>query len=182
MITIHVPDQEYWDEGTETFGYINGVNLVLEHSLISVSKWESKWQKPFLDSTDKTDEEAIDYVRCMCLTRNVDPIVFRFIPEIAMNQINEYIGSKQTATVVNHFGKRNSNTFGQKITSELVYSWMILLKIPVEFEKWHLNRLLTLIDVVVAQKSPPKKISRNEILKQNAELNAMRKAKYNTKG
>lgn len=182
MITVTVPRLEYWDEATETFGYIEPRTLTLEHSLISISKWEAKWEKRFLDDTDKTNEEAIDYIRCMCLTHNVDPKTFNFIPPEEMERINQYIASSQTATVVNHVGSKKSSIRSQAITSELIYSWMVLFKIPVEFEKWHLNRLLTLIEVVAAQKEPPKKMSRAEIMKQNRELNELRKAKYHTKG
>ena len=181
MLEITIPAVEAYDEiNNEFVTVINEQTLRLEHSLVSLSKWESKWRKPFLTQTPKTLEETIDYVKCMTITQNVDPMVFNYLNTSHINQINEYIENPMTATTFSkeQGGKANR----EQITSELIYYWMISLNIPVEFQKWHLNRLLTLIKVCSIKNQPPKKMSRNEILSRNAALNAQRRQQLNTKG
>ena len=180
MLQITIPAVEQWDESTQEFVYSKAQTLQLEHSLISLSKWESKWHKPFLSKTEKTTEETIDYIRCMTLTQNVKPEVYSNLSVENILQVNEYIENPMTATtfVENRDGKRSREI----ITAELIYYWMISLNIPVEFEKWHLNRLLTLIRVCNIKNQPPKKRSRREIMSQNASLNAARKQQLNTNG
>jgi hypothetical protein len=157
--------------------------LQLEHSLISLTKWESKWHKPFLDKKDKTDEEIQDYIRCMTLTQNVNPEVYKHIPKIVMKQIFEYIEDPMTATWFGNNGEDKKSINKKRIvTAELIYCWMITLNIPVQFEKWHLNRLLTLIRVVNAENTPPKKMSKRDILARNSKINAARRAKNHSKG
>lgn len=179
MLKITIPDSEYYDSTTETFINVKGCTLELEHSLVSLSKWESKWCKPFI-STNKSHEETIDYVRCMTLTPHVDPNVYMNLSNDNIIAINEYIKSPMTATWFSNENKRGGNN--ETITSELIYYWMIALNIPFECQKWHLNRLLTLVKVCNIKNQPPKKMSRNAILKQNAALNNARRLKHNTKG
>ena len=148
--------------------------------MVSLSKWESKWCKPFLSKQEKTTEETIDYIRCMTLTQNVDPEVYNFLTDDNIRDVNAYIEAPMTATWFS-----NSNTGKQnreQITAELVYYWMIALNIPFECQKWHLNRLLTLIRVCEVKNSPPKKMSRRELLNRNAALNAARRKQLNSKG
>ncbi len=180
MLKITVPATEYWDEINEEFIYKKEQTLQLEHSLVSLSKWESKWHKAFLGKQEKTEEEIIDYVRCMTLTQNVDPSVYFRLSNENYAAINSYIEAPMTATCFADEKQKG----GQKetVTSELIYYWMIALNIPVEFQKWHLNRLLTLIRVCSIKNSPPKKHSRKEIMSRNAALNAARRSKYNSKG
>lgn len=180
MLQITIPAVEQWDESAQEFVYSKAQTIQLEHSLISLSKWESKWHKPFLSKTEKTTEETIDYIRCMTLTQNVKPEVYSNLSVENILQVNEYIENPMTATtfVENRDGKRSREI----ITAELIYYWMISLNIPVEFEKWHLNRLLTLIRVCNIKNQPPKKRSRREIMSQNASLNAARKQQLNTNG
>ena len=180
MLQITIPAVEQWDESVQEFVYSKAQTIQLEHSLISLSKWESKWHKPFLSKTEKTTEETIDYIRCMTLTQNVKPEVYSNLSVENILQVNEYIENPMTATtfVENRDGKRSREI----ITAELIYYWMISLNIPVEFEKWHLNRLLTLIRVCNIKNQPPKKRSRREIMSQNASLNAARKQQLNTNG
>ena len=180
MLQITIPAVEQWDESAQEFVYSKAQTIQLEHSLISLSKWESKWNKPFLSKTEKTTEETIDYIRCMTLTQNVKPEVYSNLSVENILQVNEYIENPMTATtfVENRDGKRSREI----ITAELIYYWMISLNIPVEFEKWHLNRLLTLIRVCNIKNQPPKKRSRREIMSQNASLNAARKQQLNTNG
>jgi len=180
MLRITVPETELYDEEKNEFVTSKEQVLQLEHSLVSLSKWESKWCKPFLTKTAKTNEEAVDYIRCMTLTQNVDPEVYnRITPEI-VDQVSKYIDSPMTATT---FSKKNQGPPNHEVvTSELIYYWMISNNIPFECQKWHLNRLITLINVCGIKNQPPKKMSRREVLSQNSRLNSARRQALNTKG
>ena len=185
MLRITVPaveESELWDEATETFVKNPGVKeqtLQLEHSLISISKWESKWCKPFISKDEKTDEETIDYIRCMTINQNVDPSVYDHLTTDNLKDIRDYINAPMTATTVREIKSNNSKEI---VTSELIYYWMISLQIPVEFDKWHLNRLMTLIKVFNVKNTPPKKMSQRELMSRNAALNAARRKQHNSKG
>lgn len=180
MLSITIPKNEYWDSRNEIFITVPETKLSLEHSLVAISKWESKWQKPFLGKNDKSDEELRDYIRCMTITQNVDPNVYYFITKKNYDDILAYINSPMTATT---FGK---NTPGPKkkeiITSELIYYWMISNNIPFECQKWHINRLLTLIRICGIKNTPSKKMKRSDILRQNASLNEARRRAMHTSG
>lgn len=181
MLQITIPTRDdLWDESKGEFVTSKEQKLVLEHSLVSLSKWESKWCKPFLSKQEKTTEETIDYIRCMTLTQNVAPEIYNFLTDDNIRDVNAYIEAPMTATWFsnNNTGKQNR----EQITAELVYYWMIALNIPFECQKWHLNRLLTLIRVCEVKNSPPKKMNRREILNRNAALNAARRKQLNSKG
>lgn len=180
MLQIVIPGGEQFDE--EKMEFINlgrDTVLQLEHSLVSLSKWESKWQKPFLSSS-KTKEETLDYIRCMTLTQNVKSEVYSRLTIQNLNEINDYINSPMTATTF--YDERTGKKNKEIITSELVYYWMIALQIPFECQKWHLNRLLTLIHVCNIKNQPPKKMSKKEIMSRNAALNEARRKQLNSKG
>lgn len=182
MLQIAVPmSPEGWDEEKQEFVEPTYQMLQLEHSLVSISKWESKWNKSFLSNPNKTTEEVTDYIKCMTITQNVKPEVYDRLSTDNINQINEYIAAPMTAT---YFAQDNSKKGGrgESVTAELIYYWMIALNIPFQCEKWHLNRLLTLIRVCNIKNTPPKKRSRKDILSQQAALNQARKQKLNTKG
>ena len=180
MLTITVPAFEMWDEKNEKLVNIKECTLQLEHSLISLSKWESKWCKPFLFTKEKTEEETLDYVRCMTLTSRVSPEVYYGLTSENIKAINRYIEAPMTATC---FGAdRNGRGNREIVTSELIYYWMIALNIPFECQKWHLNRLLTLIRVCNIKNQPAKKMSRREIMSRNAALNAARRKQLGTNG
>lgn len=179
MLNIVVPARELWDEVNEQFISVKEQKLQLEHSLISLSKWESKWMKPFLSKDPRTYEEAIDYIRCMTLTQNVDPAVYYCLTNENIKAINDYIDSPMTATTFSDI-KRPPNR--EIITAEIIYYWMIALNIPMECQKWHLNRLLTLVEVCNIKNSPKKKISKKELASRNRALNAARRKKLNSKG
>ena len=180
MLTITIPATAMWDEKNEKFIDIKECRLQLEHSLVSLSKWESKWCKPFLFTNDKTAEEIMDYVRCMTLTTNVSPEVYYGLTSENIKAINAYIEAPMTAT---HFGsEQNGSGKREIVTSELIYYWMIALNIPFECQKWHLNRLLTLIRICNIKNQPAKKMSRKEIMSRNAALNAARRKQLGTKG
>lgn len=180
MLTITIPASEMWDEKNEKFIDIKECTLQLEHSLISLSKWESKWCKPFLFTKEKTEEETLDYVRCMTLTPRVLPEVYYGLTSENIKAINTYIEAPMTATCFR--ADRNGRGNREIVTSELIYYWMIALNIPFECQKWHLNRLLTLIRVCNIKNQPAKKMSRREIMSRNAALNAARRKQLGTSG
>lgn len=182
MYTVVIPEMEFFDEKNDIFIKTKSSIFQIEHSLISLSKWESKWKKPFLDSKDKTADELIDYIKCMTLTKNVDDSVYKMIPNNVLKEINDYIEHPMTATWFSDDKKKNRKRSREIVTSEIIYYWMITLNIPFECQKWHLNRLLTLIRVCSLKNAPAKKMNRKDILKSNAKLNAARRASMNSKG
>lgn len=179
MLTIVVPGYELYDEENNEFIYQDDVKLQLEHSLVSISKWESKWCKPFLDKKSKTPDEIIDYVRCMTITKDVDDDVYERLTRNNVMDINEYLEAPMTATT---FAKDNGSPNREIITSELIYYWMISYNIPINCQFWHINRLLTLIKVFNVKNSPPKKMSKQEIYARNRELNRQRRQQLNSNG
>lgn len=180
MLSIIVGAKEMFDEKTQEFSTGGGVTLELEHSLASLSKWESKFEKPFLNKEEKTSEEALEYIKCMILTPEVPEDLFLQLSEENMKDINAYIEARMSATWFNEPpGAPPSRTV---ITSELIYYWMTAFGIPFECEHWHLNRLFTLIRICEHKNTKPKKMSRAEIASRNRELNAQRKAQLGTKG
>jgi hypothetical protein len=180
MLRITIPAVEQWDETKQEFISTKEQTLSLEHSLVSLSKWESKWCKPFLTKQEKTFEETLDYIKCMTLTQNVDPEVYNYLTNENIKEINEYIGAPMTATYFSD--EKTSKTSREQVTAELIYYWMIAFNIPFECQKWHLNRLLTLIKVCNIKNQPPKKRSKKDIMSRNAALNAARRKQLNTKG
>lgn len=178
---IVIPPAQLWDKKNEKFVYTKETMITVEHSLVSLSKWESKWHKPFLGNNDKTTEETIDYIRCMTLTQNVDPDCYKYLTQENVNDIVTYINDPMTAT---WFGERGNHKPNDRriITNELIYYWMIMLNIPFECQKWHLNRLMTLIRVCNEENKPKNKLSRKQLYSRNAKLNAARRAKLKSKG
>lgn len=181
MLTIEIPlGPEGFNEETGEFVSVELYKLELEHSLISLSKWESKWCKSFLNNKGLTDEETIDYIKCMTLTDGVGDEVYSKLTNDNVTQINDYIAAPMTATT---FSDNKGGKGGREIvTSELIYYWMIALNIPFECQYWHLNRLLTLVRVCNIKNAPPKKRSKSDIASQYKALNAQRRAQMNTKG
>lgn len=184
MLDIVIPAQELYDEEHEEFIYAKEVPVRLEHSLISISKWESKYHKAFLKKDEKTFEETLDYIRCMSIT-NVDPAVFNRMTNSQIKQILDYINDPMTATYTGS-GKLNggatSSSNKDVMTSELIYYYMVELGIPFECEKWHINRLFALIHVCEIKMGGNKGMSRKDLNKRNASLNSIRRAKHHTKG
>ena len=163
MLQLVIPlSPEGWDAEKEEFIEPKTVTLQLEHSLVSLSKWESKWHTAFLAKKNLTVEEIVDYVKCMTITQNVNPDVYRYLTTDNINQIKEYIESPMTATTFPE--EKTSGKSKEIVTSELIYYWMIALNIPFECQKWHLNRLLTLVRVCNVKNAPPKKMSKQEIM------------------
>lgn len=187
MIKVFVPASEVYDEKTETFVSIKECTLQLEHSLISLSRWEAIWEKPFLDdNVEKTNEMLTDYIRCMALNSNVDERVYNLLTKEQIEQISNYINSKQTAT---WFSESPNNKFVKRkgigsnvITSEIIYYLMTAYQIPFECQKWHLNRLITLIRVCEEKNKQPEKMTKSQIMERNRKLNEARRKALNSKG
>lgn len=183
MLEITIPKQELFDDSEQRFVTRPEVTLVLEHSLVSVSKWESKWEIPFLSDTERTDAQTLDYVRMMTLSPDVSPEVYNRLSSENYAEISNYLNAKMTATWFNEPKK----PVGRKeiITAEIIYHWMIALSIPFECQHWHLSRLLTLIKVCNEKNTPEKnrkKMSKSELAARNRELNAQRRRQMGTSG
>lgn len=180
MLKITIPALDQFNETDNEFVTLKEQRLQLEHSLVSLSKWESKWCKPFLSKENKTFDESVDYIRCMTLTQNIDQNVYLRISPENVKQVSAYIEAPMTATV---FSSAKKTIKKEVITAEIIYYWMITMNIPFECTKWHLNRLLALINVCNIKNQPPgKKMSKREILTRNASINEARKQALNTKG
>lgn len=181
MLQITIPAAEMWDSRKREFVYTREQILQLEHSLVSISKWESEWCKSFLFTEKKTYEESIDYIRCMTLTQNVKPEIYNNLTNDNIEQINDYIKAPMTAATFSEDNRPRKNST-EIVTSETIYHWMIALQIPPEYQKWHLNRLIALIRFCEVKNQKPKKKSNADIMAQNRALNAARRKQLNTKG
>ena len=181
MLTLKIPEQEYYDESKQEFIVCKAYVLKLEHSLVSISKWESKWKKPFLTDKPKTAEEFMDYIKCMTINQDIPDIVYLFLGRENVKKIEEYIMDSATATTVTYHGKSKSKGHEETPTSELIYYWMISNGIPFECEKWRLNRLLTLLKVCNA-KGNPQQMTKQEIYAMNNALNNARRNATGSRG
>lgn len=185
MLTLNVKDKEFWNEETNEFVKVDGCTMYLEHSLISLSKWEEKFEKPFMTENEKTEEELIEYIKYMTINKaSIPDNVYECLDASEIDKIKEYMQSNHTAT---WFGEESDNSKSREvITAEIIYYWMIELKIPPEYRKWHLNRLMTLIRVInekhEEQYGDKKKLTRQQLLSRNRKLNKERRAKLNSKG
>ena len=180
MLQLTISAVEQWDEQKQEFVHSKGQTLQLEHSLVSLSKWESKWCKAFLSKKEKSFEETLDYIKSMTITQNVDPEVYQYLTNANIDQVNKYIEAPMTATYF--LEDKSGRSSNEQVTAELIYYWMIALNIPFECQKWHLNRLLTLIRVCNLKNKTPKKMNKKEIMNRNTALNAARRQQLNTKG
>lgn len=176
MLEIDVEIETGYDETTEKFVTVSSFKVQLEHSLVSLSKWESVWEEPFLGKKDKTQKQTLSYVEMMILNDDLPPEVFRNLLENHLEEVKDYIGAKMTATTIRNDPNAPQNR--EIVTSELIYFWMISMNIPVEFQHWHLNRLITLVSVINLKNSPKKKMTAAE----RRNLNKSRLAQHNTRG
>jgi len=179
MLEIKIPPIEYFDETCNEFKTSKAYSLLLEHSLVSLSKWEAEWKKPFLSKDTKTEQETLSYIKCMMVTKNISDDFYNYIPTYVIQKVQTYIEDSQTATTITNPKDKKSREI---ITSEIIYYWMVSLNIPFECQKWHLNRLLTLISVCNIKNSPNKKMNKKELASKNMAMNAARKRQLNTKG
>lgn len=187
MLTVTIPDYEGFNQETQEFISVKGATLQLEHSLISLKKWEQKWHVPFLQNENKTSAQILDYIRCMTINPGVDPRLYYVIPPNIVKTITDYINDPMTATWFNDKTKSDGkigaqNKKGEIVTAEIIYYWMISLNVPVEFQKWHLNSLLTLIRVINVKNGPAQKMNQKEWARQRSALNAARRAKHHSAG
>lgn len=179
-LTITIPGKELYDPVANRFISTQDKTITIEHSLVSIARWESKWHKPYLSRDEKTEEELVDYIRCMTITQNVDPKIYYAIDQATLKKIIDYMQDSNTATTIKRVDKRPSK---RVVTNELIYYWMTALNIPFDpCEKWHFNHLMTLIEVCNIEQQPPKKKSKSEAAKERMALNQARRAKYNTRG
>lgn len=179
MLELKLPRRTFFRESTSEFIELDEITLKLEHSLISLSKWESKLKRPFLTEEKHSKSDMIYYIECMSLNSNVDPIIYKTIPDNCYSLICDYIDDPMTATTITD---KDTSINRDIITSEIIYFWMIEFGIPFECQKWHLNRLITLIRVCSIKKGPQKKMSEREILEQNRRLNEARRKSAKTRG
>ena len=180
MLKLIIPALESYNEETNEFTETKEQVLHLEHSLVSISKWESKWCKPFLGKESKTVKETTDYIRCMTITQNIKPEVYDSITNDNINEVTKYIELPMSAT---WFTKESTGSNSTEITtSEIIYYWMITYNIPFECQKWHLNRLLTLVRVCDKKNAPAKNMSKSEIMTRNRNLNKERREQIKSKG
>lgn len=180
MLKLKVNQDEFYDEERNEFSVAGGFELELEHSLVSLSKWESKTNKPFLSGEGHTNEEILLYVECMILTPDFPPGAVSTLTQEHIDAIRAYIESPESATTFGEMPEHKGP--GERITSELIYYWMVAFNIPFEVEVWHLNRLFSLIRICNLKSTPPKKMSKSEILARNRRINAERRQRFNTSG
>ena len=181
MLTLKTQDVETFNNSEEQFDTIPGRTIRLEHSLVSVSKWERRWRKPFLTVDEKTPEEILDYIRAMTITQNVPEEFYSILPKASINEVIQYINNPMTATT---FSDSTNRPNREIITAEIMYFWVITFNIPIECQKWHLNRLLTLIKVCSIKNNPKgqHKIDKEGSRVRKRRLNAERRAKFNSNG
>lgn len=183
MLQVTIPSTEYWDEGKQEFIYTKGATFQIEHSLVAISKWESKWHKSFLspkNQASRTKEEFVDYVRCMTITQNVDPEVYKYLSRANIEAIYKYMQDPMSATKFT--SPSESRPSSDTKTAELIYWEMLTCGIPFECQKWHLNRLLTLIEVCSRKNGNGKRMSKSDVMKRNSSINAARRKKHHTRG
>lgn len=180
MLQLRFPDTELYDEQSEKFVKIKGQAIQLEHSLVSISKWESRWKKPFLSRNGHTREETIDYIKCMTITQNVNPIMYELLTSEQIMQVNKYIDDPMTATTITK--QEGKGAVSRVITSEEIYYAMVAYQIPFECQRWHFNRLMMLIRVCDEKNKPKKKMRKGDIARRNRSLNAARRARLGTRG
>lgn len=180
MLKIVISEKDFWDDNKQMFLHFNGGHLELEHSLIAISKWESKYKKPFFSKKEKTQDEISYYIKCMTLNDVKDPLIYNSLSNSDFKLVSDYINDSMTATVIS---KKNSGGGSpEPITSELIYFWMLSFNVPVEFQYWHINRLMTLLRICSIKNQAPQKHSTSQLLNRNAALNAARRKMLNSKG
>lgn len=180
MLRLTIEAEEFFDDSTQTFLDVGSEIVDLEHSLVSLSKWESKFEKPFLSTTDKSKEETLAYVECMILTPNYNRLLIQTLSGSNLTKVNEYVNSPQSATTFGHMPETKGR--GETITSELIYYWMVAFNIPFECQDWHLNRLFSLIRICNLKQGKQKKMSKHEMAQKYRDLNEQRKAALGTSG
>lgn len=180
MLELVIKQFELFDEVRQEFTEVPETTLRLEHSLVSISKWESKWKLPFIDTKEKTTEQVLDYIKCMTIGQNINPLVYYGLGRDDLEKVKQYIEEEQTATTFNSIDRApSSNRF---VTSELIYYWMTVYNVPFECQKWNLSRLLALLRIASIENAPKKKMSKRAVMDQNRALNKARRQARRSKG
>lgn len=184
MFVLNIKEKVLWNEKDQEFVTISPYTIKIEHSLLSIRKWESKWHKPFMTQTQKTQAEQKDYVRCMTIGYELPEEVYATLDAQEMNEVFTYMNEPMTATWFSENDQKQakSKMGSETVTYEIVYYWMSKLNIPYDCEKWHINSLMTLIKVSMLKEQPSKKMSKRDVMSQNRALNEQRKAKMKSKG
>lgn len=182
MLVITVNGEELYDERIQEFVSTEDVVLRLEHSLVSLSKWESKFCKPFLGPEKKSREEVLEYIKAMVVGEDIPDEVFSRLGHKNIEKINEYISAENSATTFVETPQQKARGRSEIITAELIYFWMISYTVPMECENWHLNRLFALLKVCNIKNSKEKPMSAHEVAKRNRDINAQRREKLGTSG
>lgn len=183
ILHITIPGKENWDSVKEEFIYEEDAELYLQHSLVTVAEWEARWKISFLDTDNKTPEQITDYIKIMTINQNeVDDSVYKRLTKENLDEINRYLKDEMSATTITDHGTPESNGRNEIITAEIVYYWMFSHNVPVEFENWHFNRLITLLKTCNIKSNPDNKMTKQETAKMYAEMNKARRQKYNSKG
>lgn len=175
MFKVVVPGQEFYNERLQEFLYTKEYIFNIEHSLVSLSKWESEYMKPFVSDTPMTPDEFLYYIKCMTITQNVPDDAYRYLTQSNLDDIRSYMNKPMTATTISSNNKKGPSKI---VTAELIYSWMIALNIPFECRKFHLNQLIMLINVCNEENQPKKKLSKKEAAAKTAETNRIRRAQH----
>lgn len=182
MLKLFLPSREIWDDKKEEFSTIGGYEVELEHSLYTMAAWEAKWKVGFTNKQGLTQKQLFDYITTfMCQTPDVPKSAWLTINDEIVKKIQEYMEDPCTATKINSHAV-NKPKKRETVTAEILYCQMFQLGIPLECEHWHLNRLMTLIEVCAIKNSPPKKMSRKEVAALQQKQNAAMRAKLGSKG
>lgn len=182
MLQITIPAKEWFDDETNRFQNVRARTLMLEHSLLSISKWEAKWHKSYMNTEGLTNEENLYYIKCMCIDPNVDMLTLSSIPYDEQVRIKEYLENSMTATTFSDRSNNGRSIRREIVTSELIYYWMIYYNIPFECEKWHINRLLTLIKICGIKERPREKMNKKENIALRRAANQARRLKTGSRG
>lgn len=182
MLEVIIPEDEFYDQSTNKFITIPSCKIVIEHSLISVAKWESKWHMPYLSDSPRSPIQELDYIKCMIIGSIPNDLTLKTLSAENIKLIRDYINNPMTATTFQKNSKSTGRGKKENTTAETIYAHMFAHSIPIDCQKWHLNRLLTLLRVCDLKNSPRDKMTKKQTAMWNAEQNALRKAKYNTRG
>jgi hypothetical protein len=188
MLVLDIPPSgivEYYDSVNNEFVSrepFQGAKIELEHSLYAISKWESKWKIPYISKEPKTEDQVKDYIKCMIITENIPDDAIDYLTDENYVAINNYLKNDCSATKINMNRQEGKSRYKGGMTSDELYCSMVVAQIPFECQYWNLNRLLILLELVGNKNTPPKKMSKGDLMRRNSKLNAARKAKHHTRG
>lgn len=180
MITIHFEEMEYYDEQLNRFYTLPPKVVNFEYSLAAVAEWEAIWKIPLLNTELGVDSDMFLSL-AMCMSDDRELLEY-YLDDTEKAELHKYLSDSQTATTINSSQNGNTTGRGKVYTAEEIYALMFMNGIPIEWESRNLNRLLVILRIISIYQNPPKKMSQQDVMKQNARLNRERKNKYKTKG